>query len=906
MNRRVTGWAMALRHLFWLSCLALFSWPTLQAAERDWTLLVYIDGDNNLEPFALLDLNEMEAAYPGQALEVLVLIDRAEGYSKDLGDWTGTRLYRVRHDAGNELGSELLAELPEANMGDPATLRQFLVDGIRAYPAKHYGLILWDHGGGWSNHVNDEAAPGTANNYDYLTLGELRAAIEQALQATAVARLDLIGFDMCLMGQLETAYELADVARYMVASQALEPGDGWPYDRVLPLFTAGKPTAGIASGIVDAFDGFYRARNEAVTTLAAYDLAHAEAVVDALDTLLGDLQGRLPALWRELVRSLFFAESYNDIGDYKRGTDALQSIDLRHALATLATTQPGLAETPGYRGLGQALDNLVLTSLNSPRHRASTGVAVYAPYRGNLLNDDYAATRFGTRSRWLPTLRALHDLQARHPSELEIHAVSTWSGTRDQEVEDVIQLGQDGFLYDFSARNALRLLTWRGQLDAEGRLVLFHKNTMTFGATADFERTEARDKQSVLAGYTVPDGRSGLFDRYDGTQLIVTNGRETALGMVDQSDIEAHDNGFYYVEVIYEHPEDGKYSGTLRFNWLWQADNLSLAVPGKEGNYSYISVSPKPEAKIHLLADRFDRNGKLEQVVTGTLPWGDGLRLSLTVLEPGTYSNLFGLEDLAGNTTFKRHDFKLSPRQDAFVRALDGANLTVPNFEGEWTIIDARSWFEQQKMVPIGGKVHYSAVKGNDALLIKRVEKEGQGAVSPEGTVELLATAGLAHSRTYVLAADGTPDRGWDVRAALPVFDQAGEDYLLLSMDLSDGSVGVQVKTAGPKPQLASVTPPPPATAPPAAPSMQAPTAVRLDGVWQSAEGTALAFEGNQWAFYESGVNTDGGIYQISGSVLQSQSQFTGEIATYQFQTDGQVLLLQDAFGNLYQFYRTQ
>ena len=79
-----------------------------------------------------------------------------------------------------------------------------------------------------------------------------------------------------------------------------------------------------------------------------------------------------------------------------------------------------------------------------------------------------------------------------------------------------------------------------------------------------------------------------------------------------------------------------------------------------------------------------------------------------------------------------------------------------------------------------------------------------------------------------------------------------------------------------------------------------------LEGVWQSMEGTALMFEGNQWAFFEGGMATDGGIYQISGSVLQSQSQYTGEIASYQFQTDGQTLLLQDAFGNVYQFFRTQ
>jgi hypothetical protein len=506
----------------------------------------------------------------------------------------------------------------------------------------------------------------------------------------------------------------------------------------------------------------------------------------------------------------------------------------------------------------------------------------------------------------------MHEAQTSAPSELAIHEMRTWSASREQEMEDVIQLGQDGFLVDFTARNALRTLAWRGMRDREGRIILFHKTTFTFFERNDFERDRERSRQATLAGYTVPDGRSQLFDRYDGTQLVVSNGKQTALGMVDDSDIEAHENGFYFMEVLYEHPEDGKYSGTLRFNWLWHADNLTLAVPHKDGNYSYVSVSPKPDATIHLLADSYTRDGKLEQVVTGKLPWGEGLSLSLTVLEPGTYTNLFGLEDLAGKTAFKRHDFKLSPRQDVFVQALNLEDLTVQNLEGEWEVIDARAWFEQQRMVPVGGRVIYRPVEGNPNLLVKTVEKEGEGVVSPETTVDLIAESGTAHVRTYVLAPDGSPDRGWGVRVGLPIFDQSGDDYLLLSMDLSDGSVGVMVKRSGPRPQLTNLGQPPAATSPqPQAPSGAQPPGMPsvgggLDGVWQSMEGTALAFEGNQWAFFESGVNTDGGVYQISGSVLQSQSQYTGEIATYQFETDGQVLLLQDAFGNIYQFFRTQ
>jgi hypothetical protein len=232
-------------------------------------------------------------------------------------------------------------------------------------------------------------------------------------------------------------------------------------------------------------------------------------------------------------------------------------------------------------------------------------------------------------------------------------------------------------------------------------------------------------------------------------------------------DIEAHEGGFYFAEALYEHPEQGKYSGTLRFNWLWQADNV-----------------------------------------------------------------------------------------------------TASNLEGEWELLDARTWFEQRQMVPAGGRVRYGRVKDNGLLLVKDVVANADGVVSPGGTVDLLDPAGTAHIRTYVLNGEGVPDRGWGVRAAIPIFDQVGEQYLMLKMDLSDGSVQVMAKTKGQRPQLATLVPRQP----------------------QPPGGTA----------------TPGGLYQTPGSVLQSQSQFNGQITTYQFQTDGQTLLLQDTFGNVYQFSRSR
>ncbi|MBK9645755.1 MAG: hypothetical protein IPO67_11500 [Deltaproteobacteria bacterium] len=60
-----------------------------------WTILVYMDGDNDLESYVMHDLNELEASMLSPDVRVLVLADRAEGYVTEDGDWTTTRRYEI-------------------------------------------------------------------------------------------------------------------------------------------------------------------------------------------------------------------------------------------------------------------------------------------------------------------------------------------------------------------------------------------------------------------------------------------------------------------------------------------------------------------------------------------------------------------------------------------------------------------------------------------------------------------------------------------------------------------------------------------------------------------------------------------------------------------------------------------
>src|SRR5690606_5837113 len=115
-----------------------------------------------------------------------------------------------------------LEDLGTVNTGDPAFLADFIRNGILAYPAEHYALVLSDHGASWPG----VGADGSSNN-DTLTVPELEKALATALDGLAIGTLDMVGFDACLMATYEVASALAPYADRLVASQELEPGHGW-------------------------------------------------------------------------------------------------------------------------------------------------------------------------------------------------------------------------------------------------------------------------------------------------------------------------------------------------------------------------------------------------------------------------------------------------------------------------------------------------------------------------------------------------------------------------------------------------------------------------------------------------------------------------------------------------------
>lgn len=205
-------------------------------SRKAWTILAYVCADNDLERFGLQDINEMEQVGSSDKVNIVVQVDRMRGGQGDTitdGNWTGTRRYYVTRDANpKKISSKMVMNLKETDMGNKRTLADFLSWGVETYPADNVVVVIWNHGMGWMGVASDE------DSGKYMRVTDVGWALREAQKTlTRVnkkpSKFAIVDFDACLMGTIEVAYELADVADFLVASEETEPGTGMPYAEYL-------------------------------------------------------------------------------------------------------------------------------------------------------------------------------------------------------------------------------------------------------------------------------------------------------------------------------------------------------------------------------------------------------------------------------------------------------------------------------------------------------------------------------------------------------------------------------------------------------------------------------------------------------------------------------------------------
>lgn len=190
-----------------------------------WTWMIYLLEDNTGLNGAK-DINEWEVngSVEGQ-VNYLVLYD-SDDDSKD-GIWyitkdpDGFNYQFVSEKVSSHFGLD-------PDMSDPATLEEFLLWVKDNYPAQNYGLTMWDHGSGIFKKSNNNEYGIQKDFVGDMKLWEMSKAVETFVNITG-QKINVIGFDVCLLGQFETAYQFSTLADYVIASELTEPGDGWNY-----------------------------------------------------------------------------------------------------------------------------------------------------------------------------------------------------------------------------------------------------------------------------------------------------------------------------------------------------------------------------------------------------------------------------------------------------------------------------------------------------------------------------------------------------------------------------------------------------------------------------------------------------------------------------------------------------
>lgn len=180
------------------------------SAGRDWTAILYIDGDNNLcdsYPRLIERMeNELGAKIgPGGFLNIVALIDHDPRYCQ--GKSNAIR-YVIQPNANYTDGVNRW-DMGEVNMGDPQTLENFATWAMQNYPADHYYLAIDDHGGGVTGIAWDDS-----NGHDQLTNAELHNVMKN-ITNDGQQKIDVFAYEACLMGMVENAYDISNFTDYI-------------------------------------------------------------------------------------------------------------------------------------------------------------------------------------------------------------------------------------------------------------------------------------------------------------------------------------------------------------------------------------------------------------------------------------------------------------------------------------------------------------------------------------------------------------------------------------------------------------------------------------------------------------------------------------------------------------------
>jgi hypothetical protein len=356
--------------------------------EKEWTYMVYMAADNDLESAGIDDFLEMAQVGSSENVNIVVQFDRWIGEG-GYGNWTICHRFLITEgmtpyefnaisDWGDGMGGR------EVDMGNPETLKNFVEWAMTNYPANKYALILWNHGSGILKRLEQKLVfKGVC--WDDTSWSNLEMDdVESALSGKVV---DLIGYDACLMGMIEVAYEAKASSQVMVASEEVEPWDGWPYDPVMAALV-NNPTMDAASlGSITVKEYIDSYPWDSIVTLSAIYTT----------SLLDDLAAKVSAFADAMVAS----GEWSAIESARAAVESFwypEHIDLYDFGLEVYIRVTDTAVKNAAIDLGNAINAIVIAEEHLSGHPDAHGIAIYFPYYGSP--SAYDNTNFAQDTTW--------------------------------------------------------------------------------------------------------------------------------------------------------------------------------------------------------------------------------------------------------------------------------------------------------------------------------------------------------------------------------------------------------------------------------------------------------------------------------------------------------------------------
>ena len=395
--------------------------------KKPYTLMVYIAADNDLHYFAWNNIKQL-ARGANKYMHIVVQLNEP-GINKK------TQIYLIEKNKAILLNKNNKAKL---NSGDPKTLIDFCTYSIENFPADNYILDLSNHGSGsidkkvsrlvnptnlfFLNPANMMLELDRSIEFlDYLQEKQYESPItrgicfdetfhsylsnQQLKQALAhvsnVAldgkKLSMVWMDACLMAGIEISALLKDYCNILIASEEVELGPGWRYDKVLKPFTNNQllDEKEFAKHAVEAYGETYSSITNDYT-LSAINLSKVSEIEENINNVgkAIELYIKQHSIAKKVIKKskhkISFEEpSYIDLYSfYEQLIKNIHEIENQDHTQLLSLLKAGL----------DLIKDAIINNVAGPNIQYAKGVSIYLPEKG--VHNSYINSEFAENNNW--------------------------------------------------------------------------------------------------------------------------------------------------------------------------------------------------------------------------------------------------------------------------------------------------------------------------------------------------------------------------------------------------------------------------------------------------------------------------------------------------------------------------